>query len=157
MNAAFSRMKKLFKKFNLREFNFEDFEKIARRERINIANYKMHANVRGYYTNELRKVYRKKCIVFNEGLSDIERLYIAFHELAHHYLHVTLENKQIYFCRLNELNEAKFDLEADAVAVVMMIPKKLLIELNETCFEELDLFTQDILIRRRWILKNHGV
>lgn len=156
MNFAFSRMKKVFKKLNEREFNFEDFQKITKRQRIAVATYSMHENVRGYYTNEIRKVYRKKCIVLNEKLSEFERLYVAYHELAHHFLHVSSSSKQTYFCRLNELSESKYDAEADAIALIMLIPKKLLLELYQTSFENINPFFQGLLLRRKAIYDTSG-
>lgn len=157
MNAAYSKLKKTFKKLNQREYTFDDFERIAKRQRIKIATYSMSENVRGYYSTDLRKVYRKKCIVFNDCLSKYERLYVAFHELAHHFLHVTLSTKQTYFCRAFELTEIKQDLEADALALIMMIPQKLLFEMAATNFEDVNPFFANLLIRRQAIYENFGV
>lgn len=156
MHFAFSRMKKQFKKLNEKEYNFEDFQKIAKRQRIYVATYTMHDNVRGYYSNEIRKVYRKKYIVFNERLSEFEHLYVAYHELAHHFLHASNTSKQTYFCRLSELSESKYDAEADAIALIMLIPKKLLLDLHETSFEHINPFFQKLLVRRKAIYDLSG-
>lgn len=156
MNVAYSRLRKIFKKLNRHEYTYEDFLKIAKRQCIHLETYAMTENVRGYYSTELRKVYRKKCIVFNDCLSTYERLYIAYHELAHHFLHATLSTKQTYFCKVFELTESKHDLEADAMALIMMIPQKLLFEMQATNFEDINPFFAGLLVRRQAIFENHG-
>jgi len=157
VNLAYSRLKKIFKKFNEREFTYEDFLKISRRKRISIYSYSMNENVRGYYSTNLRRVYRKKCIVFNDCLSETERLYVAYHELAHHFLHVTLTTQQTFYCKAFELTEAKHDTEADTIALIMVIPQKTLFAMHDTPFEDINPFLREKLIKRQQIFHDFGV
>ncbi len=159
MNLALLRMKKLFRKFNRKEYDFDEFLRIARRERINLSTYKMHEAVRGYYCSERKRVYRKKFIVFNESLSPLERLYVAFHELTHHFLHAQLTSKETFYCRLARLENDRKDCEADAIALMFIFPLPKLLELQETPFDGLYPFEQDMLIRRQRIFeqKDYGL
>ncbi len=154
MNLAFSRMKKIFRKFGDKEYTFDDFCRIARRERINLSTYKMHESVRGYYCSERRRVYRKKFIVFNETLSQSERLYVAFHELAHHFLHSNYTNRELFYCRAKQLTDSAQDAQAEAAALVMIIPARRLLELADTPFDEIHGFAPEMLIKRQRIFEN---
>lgn len=153
MNQAFSRMKQIFKQFGKRQYTYEDFLRIARRYRINIVTRKLPDKIRAYYQCEIRKVYRKKWIVFNENLSVEEKLHVAFHELAHHFLHSSYTNKTIFFSRAKRAQDSAQDCEAEAVALVMRLPAQKFLELIDTPFEEIRDFTIDQLIRRQRIFE----
>lgn len=155
MNLAFSQMKKLFAKFNEKAYAFDDFLRICRRERINVVTYKMPESVRGYYCSERKRIYRKKWIVFNELLTETQRLYVAYHELAHHFLHVQLASKQTFYCRLARLEETRHDCEAEAISLMFILPAAKLVELYETPFDELYPFTQEMLIKRQRIFEQN--
>lgn len=156
MNLAYSRLKTFFKKINFKEHSYEDFEKLARRHRIHLTTYKMPENVRGYYSTTKRRIYRKKAIVFNENLSPMERLYVAYHELVHHFLHVSCTITQTFYCKFGELNDSKYDLEADTLALILIIPKWKLYELKHTPPEFIDPFLISILPRREKIYLDFG-
>ena len=153
MNHAFSQMKRIFKKFGHREYTFDDFLKIARRARINIETRQLPEKVRGYYVSELRRVYRKKWIVFNDSLSAEEKLYVAFHELAHHFLHSGYMDKTLFYCRAKRIMESAQDAEAEAVALVMILPAAKLIELTDTPFDEIRGYSMENLIKRQRIFE----
>ena len=152
---AFSRMSEHFKKFNEKQFDLEDFQMIARRQRINLASYPMNAQIKGYYCSERKRIYRKKFIVFNEKISKNEKLYVAFHELAHHFLHSQANNYSTFYCKLARLNDSKADLEADRVALLMICPLPKFLELFQTPFDEITEFSSEILIRRQRIFETY--
>lgn len=156
MNNALSRMRKLLKKFNKHSYSIEDVYKIAKRERINIRFYKMLDGVRGYYQTERKRVYRKKYICLSEKLNQAEILEVLLHEIVHHFLHVSGNKQQTFFCRVAHLNDSKNDLEADAISLILEVPQAKLLELYETNFENITEFSQEKLLRRWRVYNDHG-
>lgn len=156
MNLAFSRIRQIFKKFGQKQYTYEDFLRICRRERINIGfRDDLPTAIKGYYLSELRRVYRKKWIVLNDKLSPEERLYVAFHELVHHFLHSSYTNRELFYCRAKNLQDSAQDAEAEAIALVMILPAQKLLELMNTPFEEIRGFSTENLIKRKRIFERN--
>ena len=149
MNIAYSRLKRKLKYLNIRAYTWDDVARICQKERITIHSYAMNESVKGYYSNELRRVYRKRIIVLNSKLSEFERLFVALHEIVHHFLHVSTDKKQMFHCRTAKLNNSKQDVEADNLALMMAIPQPMLLELAEASFEDINPFLQEKLVLRR--------
>lgn len=155
MNQAYSLLKKRFRKFNRHAFSWDDVVRICRRERINIVYMPLLDHVKGFYTTTLKTKYRKKYIVLSDKLSDLERLFVALHELIHHFLHVTGERTQTYFCRATELVNSKEETEAYALAMMMLIPKPLLIEVLDEDTEHWEPLQLDYFTQRKWLYHNY--
>ena len=154
MNQASSRIKQIFKKFNIFSVSFDDGLKICRRERINVVFYPMADCIKGYYSNVLIKKYRKKFIIINEKLLPVERWFVLLHELIHHFLHRSSERRQLFYCRAVELIESREELEARTFALMLMYPQKKLIELSGENLDYLSDYEQDLLVQRNFIYRN---
>lgn len=157
MNLAYSRLKKRLAKLNLKSFTFDDVLRICKNESIHLRTMNLPDKIRGYYTSELKKKYRKKYIVLNEKLSSFESLFVALHELVHHYLHISMQRKQTFYCRIDELNDSKQDQEAEMMALIMLIPKGHLLEYAQMPAEELHPYLQKLLVKRQHIFEKFGV
>lgn len=155
MNLAYSRLKKKFRRFNKHAFSWQDVLKICHRERINIVFMPLIDAVKGYYTTTLKTKYRKKYIVLNNKLSSLECLFVALHELIHHFLHVTDQRTQTYYCRATELIESKEETEAYALAMMMFIPKPQLIEMLEEDTEYWDPLRLDYFTQRKFLYQTY--
>lgn len=147
MNLLLAKFKPLG--WNRRALTEADFHRICRRERISVAE--MPLPVPGYYM-----VCRgKSFIVIDARQRGVHWLYTAFHELAHHFLHVPDPNATaIYFRRAPQ---SKAEFEAEAFAVVALIPEPLLRELLTLPVEEMNGFTRDMLEFRLQVLDIYGI
>lgn len=126
------------KYLNVRAYDWDMVKAILKRERIKLVFYPMPDKSKGYYQNELRKVYRKRIIVINEKLSEFERLFVVLHELVHHFLHVTGAKRIIFNWHIAKLNDSQEDREANTLSLILGIPQKDLFEMSETHFEEIN-------------------
>lgn len=157
MNLAYQRLKKAVPRLNEREYTLDDFERIARRERIRVADCPLPDGVRGYYTSTKRRVYRKKWIVFNNRLSHDERLLVGLHELVHHFLHASFLDRSTFFCRAARSFDSRNDLEADTLALVWLIPRPKLLHLTTETADSIPAALVPSLIRRQWILEKYNI
>ena len=66
--------------------------------------------------------YRGRPIIaLHSDLEGYTKLWVYLHELAHHWLHVPRDD--FFYSEFSYLMETKEDLEADAIATPMVIPK----------------------------------
>lgn len=100
---------------NQRELTETDFFNICDRENINVR-----------YTTEMKSgcyvIFDKKHYIFlNRNLKGLKFLKIAFHELAHYFLHFPSQtNFGVAFFDVHQ--KAKMDIEANTLAALALIP-----------------------------------
>jgi Zn-dependent peptidase ImmA (M78 family) len=100
---------------NQRELTETDFFNICNRENINVR-----------YTTEMQTgcyvIFEKKHYIFiNRNLKGIQLLKVAWHELAHYFLHFPSQtNFGVAFFDVHQ--KAKMDNEANALAALALIP-----------------------------------
>lgn len=132
--------------WNRRVLTERDFVRICRRERVEVLEAPLHRS--GLYLFLDGRPY----IVLNVNLRGIQRLHVAFHELAHHLLHAP--------CPLGfygALPLHKCEREAEALALCALIPEPLLRRmLIDDIIEEYG-YTREMLWRRLKVLDEFGV
>jgi Zn-dependent peptidase ImmA (M78 family) len=141
----------IFGKFgwNRRVLTQEDFARICRRERIRVEELPL--SVRGFYG----VCKGKRFIALDSRVRGVPRLFTAYHELAHHFLHVPKATASVNFFHLREDPKVKF--EADAFAVVALIPEPLLRRMPTWEIEEEFGYTRDMINFRLKVLDTFGV
>jgi Zn-dependent peptidase ImmA (M78 family) len=104
--------------WNKRPATEQDFYNICRRERITVREIPLR--VPGYYMIFMNRRF----IIINSRLRGIRWLHVAIHELGHHFLHLPKcqPNGSLFFLD----NNSKEHAEAEAFAMVTMIPDPLL-------------------------------
>lgn len=157
MNLIYSQIKDLYNHFDKRQHSYDDFEVLAKRENVKIRLVEYPEHIKGYYCIRKNKKYTEKFIVINKNLSSFEKLYVAFHEWAHSRLHVPFNAREYFYCSLHEKTHEKQEKEADTIALIMLIPRWLLFQLQDTPFDELHPYTQEILIKRQKLYEDQGV
>jgi Zn-dependent peptidase ImmA (M78 family) len=136
--------------WNTRPLTEADFYRITRRERIRVVE--MPLSVRGFYG----VCKGKRFIALDSKMRGLPRLFTAWHEVGHHFLHAPKATAQVNYFHLRE--EPRVKLEADAFAVVALLPEPLLrstIADGGDVFEEG--FTRDMIELRLKILDLYGV
>lgn len=151
MKNALSRLQRMFRDFNRRAFAFADFERIAKRERIKWLESPLPDEIRGFYSSTRRRVYRKRFIVFNDNLGETERTFTAFHELAHHFLHAPQMGAARLYCPAHRDHNHACDVEADAAALLWMIPARDLYLYSIAASDDIEPSLVPFLIRRKMI------
>jgi Zn-dependent peptidase ImmA (M78 family) len=101
--------------WNKRPLTEEDFFRICRRERI--AVQEMPLSVRGFYG----VCKARRFIALDSKMRGVARLFTAYHELGHHFLHAPKATMQVNYFHLRE--EPRVKLEADAFAAVALLPE----------------------------------
>ncbi len=158
MNLLFIAMLSALPKLNSRPMTYEDFEKAARRERVRVTLCNYSPEINGYYCVQRKGSRRIPHIVINSRLDDLRRTFTGFHELAHHFLHVPVSAQHWYYCRRTaKVTDRKQECEANAVALMAIIPKKLMLELYEDGIDHVDPDLAE-LCRQRWeVYQQYGV
>lgn len=159
MNLLLNAIERVLPKVNKKAHDFSDVEKIAKRERIKLIITDYPPDILGYYATRSTPKRLKKFIMINARLtSEPERAFVGLHELAHHFFHTPISWRVPFYCRRAcELTRSKFDCEADAFALIAMIPEWLLIELSETSFTSIDPALVPFLVRRQKLWETHRI
>lgn len=106
--------------WNERQFSEVEFFDLASQSKAGVWIEKIGIPGRYFY-------YRGFPIIgLHDELQGYTKLWVYFHELAHHWLHVP-SDKDCYF-EFGYTVENKLELEADAIATPMVIPKQWLKE-----------------------------
>lgn len=151
-------MKRAFPKLNFHPYTFEDVKIIAKRHHINLTICDYKPDILGYYCTRKTPKRTKRFIVINSLLDDISRNLIGLHELAHHFLHAPTSPRQWFYCRrLAERTASKHDCEADAFALIAMIPFWMLCDLDGSGYQDLHPTLLELCIRRKKLWQEHGV
>lgn len=151
MQYTLTMLKSRFRDFNERAFDFDDFELIARRERINWMEAPLPDAIRGFYSCVRRRVRSRRWIVFNDNLGETERTFTAFHELAHHFLHAPQMGAARLYCPAHRDHNHACDVEADAAALLWMIPARDLYLYSIAASDDIEPSLVPFLIRRKMI------
>ena len=98
--------------FNQKILTENDFYSICDSERITVLEMKVSAS---FYMS----VRDKSFIVISNKLKGLKKMFVMFHELAHHFLHGQRDGTSaFYFNLLDNKNE----FEADAIALIALLP-----------------------------------
>lgn len=158
MNLLLDAMLQHFPKLNRRPYGWEDIELLAKKHRIHLSITRYDPNILGYYCTRKTAKRTKKFIMVNSILDETERTFIGLHELAHYFLHVPVSSRQYFFCRRQALQtEAKHDAEANAFALIAMIPLWMLIDHEGALFTDLEPGFVHLLIRRKRVWEEWGM
>lgn len=158
MHILLTSMKRPFPKLNLKAYTFDDVERIARREHINLTVCDYNPDILGYFCTRKTEKQTKKFIVINSGLDTIGRTFIGLHELAHYFLHVPTSPKQWFYCRRNaERTRSKHDCEANAFALIAMIPIWMMIDLDATGYQDIHPALVDLCVRRKQLWERYEI
>ncbi len=149
MNLIFDKILEYFPDFNEREHNANDFWRIAKLEKIVVEEEPLL--IPGYYQVKKKKPY----ILINSNLSPFDWLLTAFHELTHHLLDVPYKKSSILLYRNAQLLESIQEKRAEEIALMLLVPLKMLEELEKTPFDQLAPFTQKLLVKRQRIFEKH--
>ena len=136
--------------WNRRPLSEDDFFRICRREKI--AVQEMPLSVRGFYG----VCKGRRFIALDSKMRGVARLFTAFHELGHHFLHAPKATAQVNYFHLREEPKVKF--EADAFAVVSLLPEPKLRRMLTTLEEEWEPgYTAEMIEFRLKVLATYGV
>lgn len=158
MHILLNRMKHAFPRLNEKAYTFADVERITRRERIKLTICEYDPDILGYFCTRKTPQRTKRFIVINSKLDEVGRTFIGLHELTHYFLHVPGSPKQWFYCRRNaERTRSKHDHEANAFALIAMVPQWMLVDLATTAHETLHPVLSEICVRRQKLFEKHGV
>lgn len=135
--------------WNQRVLTEADFYRICRREKIK--TIEMPLLVPGFYM----ACKGKSFIVTDNRLRGVRWLHVAFHELAHHFLHTPANAASASFFQINEAPKVLF--EAEAFAAIALIPEPLVRSMLSGEIEELHDYPREMLEFRLKILDLYGV
>lgn len=132
--------------WNNRVLTAEDFDRIVTDENIEVIESTLVE--RGFYMIFDEQPF----IVLGAALQGVRRLHIAFHELAHHFLHAPCP---VGFYGLKP--NSKQEREAEALALCALIPEPLLRYMLTWEIEDEYGYTRDMLEARLKVLDEFGV
>jgi len=123
--------------WNVKVFTQDDFEYYCDRDGIVVKETPLEKP--GLY------IYRdgQPQIFLNDELRGVQRLFIAFHELAHHWLHPS--DVQMFHGMITHGLSAQVELEANIVAICCLIPKTILTHYWPSEIVELHGYTHDLV------------
>lgn len=124
--------------FNARPLEEQDFYTICEREGITVLEWKVP-------TSFYMSCSGEKVIVLKQGERGLRRLFAAYHELGHHFLHGG-EYDSISLFR--GPRDSKDEIEADAFAAIALCPDVCLKD-----FEWLGRHSDDFAVRV-WVIRN---
>jgi Zn-dependent peptidase ImmA (M78 family) len=134
---------------NTRSLTEADFYRICRRERIKVVE--MPLLVPGFYM--LCK--GRRFIVIDSRVRGVRWLHVAWHELAHHFLHAPKRAASVSFFQVRE--ESKVLFEAEAFAAIALIPEPMLRSMLAGEIEDEHGYTREMVEFRLKVLELYGV
>jgi Zn-dependent peptidase ImmA (M78 family) len=148
MYFALAKLLKSVPGLNSRALTEADFHKICRRERIKVVE--MPLLVPGFYM-----VSRgRRFIVLDSRLRGVRWLHVAWHELAHHFLHAPKAAASVSFFQVRE--EPRVLFEAESFAAIALIPEPMLRALLAGEIED-EGYTREMVELRLKVLELYGV
>lgn len=150
MNLSIEKIRRYFPEFNLRPHDEKDFWRVAKQLKIIVDEQPLL--IEGYYEYRNKKHY----ILINTNQSKYEWLLTAFHELTHRLLDAPYKKSSILLKRDLEKLKQKQERRAEDIALIFLIPKNMLFELQNTPFDELHPFTQKSLVHRQKVFERYG-
>lgn len=118
MNLLLAAIKREFPDWNRRAFTMEDFYRYCRRKGIKV--HEMPMLVAALYGVKRGRPH----IYLDSRTKGVARLHAAWHELGHYLLHTPPYESVTYYYRLRP--QTREEIEADAFAIVALIPEPLL-------------------------------
>lgn len=157
MHITLERMERAFPQLNHHPHTFADVERVAGFHRLDLTIEDHPSDILGYLATDRES--GKRTLVINSRLDDIGRTFVGFHELGHFFLHVPTSPRQWHFARkCAERTKSKHENEADAFALVAMIPMWMLCDVEEgKCHDELHPAMLELYTRRRELWKMYGI
>lgn len=155
MNHTLTRLKKLLPGFNRKVYGETEFWHIVKAERIHTDFWDLPQGVKGFYgvNSKYRRVYRY--LVIDEKLRTSGRwLDTGFHEIIHHFLHVPQSSLEVFYSKTD--CNTREEREADRYSLMMKIPRTLFLEIYNTPFDELGMFSRKELRERKRIFDLWG-
>lgn len=137
--------------WNTRVFTVEDFYRLCRRERPRVRVNEIPLVVPGF----LMVIKGVPHIYINESLRGVAWLKVALHELGHYYLHTPPDAYSSSFYQ--DIPHTKEEHEAEAFALVAMIPEQLLRTMLTWQIEESHGFTREIIQARLGVMDLYGI
>lgn len=159
MNLLLDAIVRHLPKANKKAHDFSDVESIARKEHIALIVTEYRPDILGYYTTRRSSSKTKKFLMINALLrSEADRAFVGLHELGHHFLHAPISWRVPFYCRrICEATRSKYDSEADAFALIAMVPQQLLFEMQEASVSNIPPEMLPFLVRRQKLWELHGI
>ena len=130
-------------------FTEPDVRRLCRRERIRIVEIPLR--VPGFYM----VCGGRRFLNLDNRLRGVRWLHVALHELGHHYWHVAPNATAASFYQVSP--HTKEEQEAEAFALIAMIPERLLRTMLAWEIEEAHGYTRDMIEKRLKVLHVYGV
>ena len=153
MHLSVSRLKKLIPGFNEVRHTEDDFWRITKTENIEVSFWKLPTEINGFYGTTGKGGSDSRHIVINRSLRLGKWLIVGFHELIHHFLHVRTSRSLIYYSRRSD---DRYEAEADTYALMMLIPKPLLLAMLQPGSVDREGFDEGDLRSRLRIYEIYG-
>lgn len=150
MQLSTDRIREFFPDFNLRAHDEKDFWRAA--QDLKVVVQETPLIIEGYYEYKKKQHY----ILINSNLNHFDWLLTAFHELTHRILDVPYKKSTLLLKRDLEKIKQKQERRAEDIALMFVIPLKMLLELQDTPFEELNPSLQKYLIQRQNVYERHS-
>lgn len=159
MHNTIERMRRAaFPRLNEVSYTFEDIEAITKREGIDLKFDSLAPDILGYLSRHKPPAPPGRELVINNKLDHVGRTFVGFHEIAHFYLHVPIRPDQFFYCpSIAWGTRLKHDCEADAVALMAMIPYPLMADLIRNPVDDLHPALVELSIRRHRLWMGRGV
>jgi Zn-dependent peptidase ImmA (M78 family) len=158
MNLLYEAMCSGLLGFNKKAYGFADAKEICKKQHIWLIVCEYGPDVLGYFCVRRTEKRFKKFIMVNSILNNVDRTFTLLHELGHFFLHKPVRADHYFYCSRNaKLIQQKHDAEADAFALIAMIPFDLMLELYHTPFTEIEPALLPYLRRRYKLWQDFGV
>lgn len=144
--------RRLFPELNQRVYSMAHVEKIAAKERIRVVFDECLPGILGYLCHKQTGARKRtrRIIVIDRQLGELERTYVAMHEIAHHFLHIPISARLWFACPSTaKITRSKHDHEADVFALIALIPAPLMIDLDAVQYEDVDPAFRRLCERRK--------
>jgi Zn-dependent peptidase ImmA (M78 family) len=125
---------------NTRALTEADFHRICRREKIKVVE--MPLLVSGFFMT----CKGRRFIVIDSRLRGVRWLHVAWHELAHHFLHAPRSASAASSLFFKVREEGKVLFEAEACAAIALIPEPMLRSMLAGEIEEECGYTREIFM-----------
>jgi len=149
MNFSLEKFTSLDIGWNERPLNDADFYRLCRRFKITVEELPLR--VEGFYYCVLGRHF----IAVDSRLPDRKKIFVMFHELAHYLLHAPNHNETASYHGVGRATRK--ELEADAFALVALIPQNWLLTRTADAMIADDGISPEILRQRFQLFETHGV
>lgn len=149
-------LKKACRAFNRLEHDADEVLRRLRIENIKLKFWLLRPELNGFYGVNRRYRPERRYIVLNRDLLAGERwVTVACHELVHHFLDAPASTQEVYWSRRHK-RRSREEVRADKLALIFRYPKRLVLELMGTPFDQLAGYDVEELKKRMRILEEVG-